>query len=146
MPQTDHAGPGASTRATLGPMRFIALVLLIVASSCNASPPRDAGPAATAAAVPETIRPRICNDICNQSINCNTPFGQTCKFCSFGNCSITRPEIALQTLQWMRGLIAAQPAGPERDVAMGLVDGLMVKQQASMAADAEAGSSAPPPR
>lgn len=38
------------------------------------------------------IRPRTCGDICSSSIECTSHFGRVCPFCSFGNCSATRPE------------------------------------------------------
>jgi len=69
----------------------LTLALLVVAA-CG-SPLPVSHPTSPAQPPPALIiRPKVCGQVCNSNVECGGVV-VTCKFCNFGTCKQTRPEL-----------------------------------------------------
>lgn len=111
---------------------------LIIAAALAACGPPQSSPVPSPGPTP-----RGCSFVCSSNQECRSPV-TLCRFCNFGSCSQTLPQLTAQRLIWIEARIRAQPGASagEGAEALELLRDLITKAQRT-ADDAAALDAAP---
>lgn len=101
-----------------------ALIVIAILVSCDSS---DPPPAIATRSAPSPPPPSLCSSVCSSNIECSNPIN-LCKFCNFGFCSQTAPQVTVQLLSWIEDRIRERPsADPDAPAALQLLDELLAR-------------------
>jgi hypothetical protein len=112
-------------------MFTIRALILLALCACEASDSPGQVQAA-AVIVPPDPGPKLCAAICSSNVECRSPV-TLCRFCNFGSCSQTLPEVTVRALSWMRQIVVERADDPDAEPAMRVLDGLLIRARRTAA-------------
>jgi hypothetical protein len=103
--------------------------VLILAAAIVACGPSQSAPAPSHLPDPNPT-PHLCSFVCSSNTECRSPV-TLCRFCNFGRCSQTLPQLTVRRLEWIQERVRVLPdaTGDDGADALNLLRDLVTQAQ-----------------